>query len=306
MQLKDWIILYYVVVLAYSLYVFKLDRWQGIYRLLILSLFPVLGTILIFFLNHTRQSTTDSVQTVDLDYITADSPEDILKIINYQREMNVVPIQEALVLNDSKTKRSLLIDALRNDILSQSTFLQKALRDKDTETSHYAASAMFELLRQLTLALQDLAVKYDKNPDDLESSIAYADALAKYISSGMMDSRTVREYQYLRLQVLDNLIRLAPEESQYFIDKIECTLELKEYDKALIGCDHFMNKHGHNNEKPYLLYMKTYYMLHDEPNFRIWMEKLRIAPISLTYTGLSILRFWIGERDISIGKSQPA
>jgi UDP-glucuronate decarboxylase len=268
---------------------------ESITRLIILLLLPLAGALLLAFSAWARGR--HSKEAFDPHMDENESPQiaslGIYKRIDMKKEMNIVPIEEALLLNDTTTKRRILIDALKNDSIQHLGILQKALENEDTETSHYAATAVMEIKRKLTLEKQKLSIKYEENKFDLETLIPYAKVLKSFIQSGLLDDRTLVKTKHTYSQVLESLLVVYPDEEIYFVEKINIDLAIGNVDKARVMCKTFHIAHP-NSETPYIVSMQMHYTLKNNRLFQESLNDLKNSPIRLSNNALNIVRFWSG------------
>ena len=61
---------------------------------------------------------------------------------NLERDMNLVPMEEALAVSDKGGLRSLMLSVVKGDVTQFLSSIAKALNSEDTETAHYAASVL--------------------------------------------------------------------------------------------------------------------------------------------------------------------
>ena len=61
---------------------------------------------------------------------------------NMEQERNIVSIQEAVAISNYKSQRELMMNILRKDTSQSLGSISYALNSEDTETSHYAATAL--------------------------------------------------------------------------------------------------------------------------------------------------------------------
>ena len=134
------------------------------------------------------------------------------------------------------TRRRVMIDLLKQDSLDYLEVLQMAVGNEDTETSHYAVSAIMEMKRKIVINLQELAVKFEENKRDAHVLHSYAEILKSYMRSGFLDERTRIKYSYTYTNVLKLLIEQVPEAAEAYVDKIRTDLELEEYAEAEANC----------------------------------------------------------------------
>ena len=66
----------------------------------------------------------------------------------------IVPLQEALLINDASTRRQLIMDILYHDTGEYVDVLNRARMNDDVEVVHYATTAMVELQKDYEERLQ--------------------------------------------------------------------------------------------------------------------------------------------------------
>lgn len=76
------------------------------------------------------------------------------------REMNVVPLEEALAISNKQDLRTLLLNVIRSDDSRQSLpAIAMALNSSDSETSHFAASVLSDALNDFRAQTQKMVTK---------------------------------------------------------------------------------------------------------------------------------------------------
>lgn len=211
--------------------------------------------------------------------------------IKKDKELNVISIEEALIVNDYPTRRRVLIDVLKEDALKYIDVLKRAVLNEDSETSHYAVTAVTEVKRELTLLLQQLAVQYSENPRDSKIANTYADVVKEYLRSGFLDASTARQYQILYTQILDNLIRNQDATEITFENKINMELDLKDYANAENTAKQFINQFP-LCEIGYIKLMAIYFELRSYKRLHEKIYQLKNSPIILSNQAMTIIRYW--------------
>ncbi|MBC8061245.1 MAG: hypothetical protein H7Y18_11330 [Clostridiaceae bacterium] len=206
--------------------------------------------------------------------------------------MDIIPIEEALVLNDESVKRRLIINAIKGDSYQYLGFLKKALKDKDTETSHYAATAVTEVKRKLTMALQEFEVKYQQDDSNMEVLTTYVGILKKYNESGLLDKKAYIKNQYKYREILIRILSMDKTNEFYFEEIIKCDITLRKFNEAISYCENYMEIFI-NSETPYLLLLQIGYINKNVNQFNRIMLKLRSSQVKLSSNGIKILRFWL-------------
>lgn len=216
-------------------------------------------------------------------------------IIEKERELAVVSIEEALIISDYTTRRRVMLDLLKQDAMKYLDVLQTAVLNDDTETSHYAVTAVIEVKRELSLLLQKLAVEFSQNPQDLDVGITYADVIKGYLRSGFLDKQTTKNYRMTYIQVIQTMIDNHQATEALFDEKITMERTLGELSAAEQTALLFKERYPHS-EKPYLQLLAIYCELKAATQFILVLNSLKKIPITLSNDALVTLRYWsIGE-----------
>ena len=100
---------------------------------------------------------------------------------------NIVPFQEALLLNNSGIKRELIIDVIFESPDKFVPLLHQARLNDDVEVVHYATTILSELTAKYDEHLRQLELRVEKDPDSLEKRYDYVDFLERYIESDIAE-----------------------------------------------------------------------------------------------------------------------
>ncbi len=302
MMNSDQIVLLAIIHSLICLVYFALNiRFKGLqdslYKFSIIFFLPVAG--LLFFIVsailNKIPNRSDSIIDSYLRYIREKKHIYYEDVIDFEKEMNTVPLEDSLNFSDNKGRRAYLIYILKKDIAGHIKGLQKAIKCEDTETCHYAASALMEIKKQFEILLANAYEKYKNNRDDIGVIQEYTNTLKKYLKSGLADK--VDYYNYLEQysDTLSGLLERHVTDEAYFMDKINCDLELRDYK----GAEDFSKKfleYFPNSEKPYLALMKFYYLARDVKSFENVSKVLKHKKIGLTEYGESVIKFWEGDK----------
>jgi hypothetical protein len=266
---------------------------DSFYKLFIIFFLPAAG--LLFFIVsailNKIPNRSDSIVDSYIKYISEKKHIYYEEVIDFEKEINTVPMEDSLNFSDNKSKRAYLIYILKKDFTSHIKGLQKAIKSRDTETSHYAASALVEIKKQFEILLTNSYENYKNNKDDISVIQEYADTLKKYLKSSLTDKIDYYNYMEKYSSILAELLSRHITNETYFMDKINCDLELRDYKSAEDYSKKFF-EYFPNSEKPYLSLLKFYYLTHDIKSFASVTKILRHRKIGLTEYGESIIKFW--------------
>ncbi len=258
---------------------------------------PVIGLLLPIFWSRRWHDRQDRVR-LDLEPEIIQHEPDVHAIQTgiylrpeSEKEMNVVPLEEALLVNDLSSRRRVLIDLLKQDSLEYLEVLGMAVANEDTETSHYAVSAIVEIKRKLTLSLQELSVKYEEDRSDPYLLQSYADVLKSYMRSGFIDERTMQLHKHTYSSVLEHLLMIDPSSASAYEDKINIDIELREFARAAKTAQDYLTQFP-KSESPYLALMKVYYSTRSFEQLQDTLTRLKRSTVRLSNHALKIVRFW--------------
>lgn len=287
----------YALSVLIMLALFILKRKQSSLHDFFITLFiPIVGLLYIIFAKLFSLLSKDSetiLQSYE-KYIKGDVSKFKTREPHKEKEINIVPMEDALLINENKVKRSLVINILKKDPIRYIDVIKKALEDDDTETTHYAATSIMQIKNTFNLIIQEYSVKYENNKDDINITIPYYNALKKYVDSGLLDDQNLFKYRVLMSELLNSIMNHYTKYDKYYIDKINNDLNLNNFYEAKKTCDEFSKNHP-DMESPYLMYLKTYFKLGDKKAFDITLKTLMDSPIQLSNKGLNIVRFWTRE-----------
>ena len=111
----------------------------------IVFLVPVFGFSCLLFLEWESRGDQENKKEIGIEKlkINDDIHRSILMEEDPARDL-MVPLQEALLMNDASTRRELMMDILYDDVGEYVEVLKNARMNDDTEVVHYATTAMVE------------------------------------------------------------------------------------------------------------------------------------------------------------------
>ena len=171
------------------------------HMLAVIVLVPLWGPLLVVLLCARDQACGDASRASTLESLRLQ--DDIRRGVQVQRreaDAGVVPLEEALIVNDAGDRRRLMLSMLTEDPGAYLAQLQAAKLNDDVEVAHYAATAVAQISKESDLKLQQLerAFKTDPSAQNLN---AYCDFLGEYLDSGLAEGRVaqIQRQQYARL-----------------------------------------------------------------------------------------------------------
>lgn len=284
------LMMYFLIVCIYLIIQYRKDQKNFIVKMLIAIFCPFIGLIILYFMFHNVKNNEQFIP--DGLIKKGEEKTEILRKVDVEKETSIVPMKDALLLNDRQTKRKMLLDILKNDTFHHIGILQSALENDDNETSHYAATAIQDIKGKLQNSIRQLEYQIEKQPNDVDVLISFAQVIKQYLNTGYLDDRTKKQYAYRYSQILEKVIEIVPQEKEYYIEKINCDLQLGELKTAEKYSQLFLEFCA-DEEEAYFMSMKLYYSLKNQMKFKEVLQMLRDSSVRLSPQGLNKIRFWL-------------
>lgn len=152
----------------------------------------------------------------------------------------MVPLQEALLMNDASTRRELMMDILYDDVGEYVEVLKNARMNDDTEVVHYATTAMVELQKDYETKLQKQKEAFALE-EDAGLLDEYIQTLEKYVESGLLEGNMLKNRRLELCGLLERKLTQRKEEGHeelpLYCKKFEQDCALGEYEDALRMAD---------------------------------------------------------------------
>lgn len=209
---------------------------------------------------------------------------------------NVVPLEEALLVNDASTRRGLMMEVMYADPGDYVPQLQTARMNDDTEVVHYAVTALVELRREYDLEFQRLDRLMALDPEDSSLQNEAIALTERYLSSGLLEGNAqtaqLRSYSDLLERRLEKF-----ESASLWARKVEADLKLGEYGKAEQGIRRMLGQWP-RDERGYLFLVRYYALNRDRAGIDRALHLMREKDVYLSPNGRAEVMFWGGEADM--------
>lgn len=218
------------------------------------------------------------------------APKDDEVELKPEEQPLVVPLEEALVLNENSIRRTLIMDILTDNPDEYLNVLNQARLNEDTEVVHYAVTAVTELTKQYDLQLQKLESDYVENPGSREVLDRYILFLKDYID------KEIAQGQYLLIQrnQLDGLLkkRLRQEaDVELYELLVDNEIELRMFSEAGVALEQ-MEQNWPEAEQTWLLKLKYYVVQGKGERVQELIRLVDQRQIYMSVEGKGMLDFW--------------
>ena len=260
-------------------------------RMVIMLMCPVVGPM--FFAVIKLIGVLFFRQNVDLADVIF-SKERVMTYLHADedQESNVVPIEEALVICDKGNLRNLMMNVVRGDVEESLASIALALNSDDSETSHYAATVLRDVLNDFRAHTQELFIVMNRNEKD---SCEYACLLIEYMN-GVLKQEVFQEAEQrsfvdMMEKACDYLYerdwrRLTP---QYIGWLCDLFLKIQSYDKMKLWSDRGRDMYP-DELIIYVCYLKYYFTVGKKKQFFEELDRLKQSDIVIDKETLELIR----------------
>lgn len=219
----------------------------------------------------------------------------VLRPINSERDTNIVPMEEALIVNDYELRRKMVMNTLMEDnTMDYLQVLKEALENEDSETSHYASSIIMQLQAGIQNRMIERQREFQENPGDREIMEQYEKELYELLDSGVVETDNLRKY-FLQYHALSQeIFREEKPEEIYFQHTVQVYFLEKNYAAAAAVVERYLKQYP-KSEDAVLCKIKQCIYTKDHRELERFMESLSGRPVVLTQKTLEYIRFFRGN-----------
>ena len=262
------------------------------YMFFIALLLPFWGVLLVLILHLQILFEADNGIDVGVEKLKLESElYRSITVDENQASANTVPIEEALVVNSAKERRTIIMDVLNDNPKEYIEFLQKAGNNEDTEVVHYAVTAMVEISKENDYKLQEFERQLSLNPDDITILNQYTNFLWNCLSQNLMQGQVEVLNRELFSSLIEKKIALVNPSIEDFKRAIENELKRKNFTQASITLRE-MKKLYPDSEEYYL--SRLYYLafLGRGNDIKNLINEIYKRNIFLSSKTKEVLAFW--------------
>lgn len=263
-------------------------------RYVILSLFmllyPVIGPAFLGFGNLFYHLFFDT--SIDLAAITFSKKRvDVVERPDESDEINLIPMEEAIMINDKENLRNLLLTVLRGDVKKSINAVTKALNSSDSEASHYAASAIMDIMNEFQKTLQKFYAQMDADPNDTEVMVLYINYLSEMLGAGFLSELEEKTYIYSLQKVCERLFHADPTQlnSMHYTALISLLTKINDLQSSELWIQRFTTNYPDHIEM-YRCALHHYFSIKDKIHFFEYMNRLKHSNIPIDNDMLELIR----------------
>lgn len=212
-----------------------------------------------------------------------------------EREQNIVPVEEALLISDQEKKRTNMLNILLGETEEALSSIAMAVDSDDSEVAHYAASflqgkldAFREHVRHAQHTIQE---KKDEKKPCLQEILQLIHEMIPILNQKVLTKVEQEDF-------VGQLEALCQELYENDRSNIDCgcysslftlLLDLQSYDQAELWAQRFAHQYP-DQMQPYTLRMKLYFETGQAEKFLTVLTQLRQSEIEIDYQTLELIR----------------
>ena len=213
-------------------------------------------------------------------------------IRNRQEENNLVPLEEAILINDTMIRRKLMLESLYDNPSKYIDILMIARKNDDIETVHYASTTISKIQRDFQLEIQRLAVAIEKEPDNLEILDEYIEVVQNYINSNILEDYLLKHQRILFDNILSKRLEFGKNNKEVLFKKIENNLALKNFPAALHD-SRTLQKTYPDDEQVWIQALQVCVESKDQQKLQETIDEIKNLNIVWTNTGRKVISTWL-------------
>ena len=276
-----------LVYLGIEFHMLKVHRYMFFVALLL----PFWGLLIVLILHFQILFEADDGIEVGVEKLKLES--ELYKSVTVDEKRNArdtVPIEEALLVNSPKERRTIIMDVLNDNPKDYIEFLQKAGNNEDTEVVHYAVTAMVEISKENDYLLQEFGRRHALEPDNPVVLEKYIDFLWGCLVQNLMQGQVEVLNRELFSTLIQKKIAIDGTVTDY-VRAIENDLKRKNYTSA----SEYLRKMKADypkNEEYYLLRIQYLASLGRGEEIKKLLKEITESQIFLSSKTREVLAFW--------------
>lgn len=270
----------------------KDNRRTYLLRFVVMLLCPVVGP-LFFFFSFLIFKLPFWMEMDLADVVFSKERVRIQMKADEERERNVVPLEEAISVNEKTRLRMVMMNVLKGDIQSSLSAIAQALNVKDSETSHYAASVLSDELNEFRINVQKMYMEIQKNPDNVECGEQMLDYMNRVLEQNIFTEIEQRRFIHMMDETGELLFRNSWESLTAKRCEAVClrSVEAKDFERGEKWCMRLAALYP-LELAAYTCKLKLYFTMRNREAFFETLEALKKADVVIDHETLELIRLF--------------
>lgn len=268
------------------------NRRTYLIRFIIMVICPVIGP-LFFLLSHLLYLAFFWSQ-VDLeDVIFSKDRVRVQLKADEEREMNVVPLEEAISVSDKRSLRTAMLNMLKGDIQQSLASIALALNVEDSESSHYASSVLSDQLNDFRMNVQKLYLEAQADSSGTEYEEAMIDYMDGVLKQRVFSEIEQKRFVHMMAEAAEGIYRKKASglTEQRYEGVALRLLEVKDYDESEKWCLRMAEKYP-DGLPSYTCKLKLYFTMRKKDAFFETFNALKKSDVVIDNETLELIRLF--------------
>ncbi len=269
------------------------NRRTYLLRFLVMILCPVIGP-LFFFMGHVFYLIV-FWREVDLADVIF-SKERVMTHMkaDEERERNIIPLEEAILVNEKKDLRMVMMNVIKEDFRNCLSSITLALDSGDSEASHYAAAVLSDELNKFRIYVQRLWKQIrEEDGEQTECEEMLLDYMDDLLKQHIFSAHEQRKFVGILAEAGESLYEKAPDRFKLVWYEEVClrTLEAKDFAAAEKWCGR-LALHFPEELPAYTCRLKLYFARQDRSAFFETLDLLKKSSVVIDNETLELIRIF--------------
>lgn len=209
-----------------------------------------------------------------------------------ERVRNMVPLEEALAINEKKNLRMVMMNMVKGEIQDSLAAIALALDSEDSESSHYAASVMTDELNEFRTKVHTLSQEIEK---EKEEETAFEELLIDYMNHvlKLQIFTPIEQKRFVHLMADTaeklrgkNMSKLKEEQYEGVCLRL---MEIKDYANSEKWCSWLAEQYP-KQLSAYTCRLKLYFTLQNREAFFSTLNELKKSDVVIDRETLELIR----------------
>ena len=209
-----------------------------------------------------------------------------------ERVRNMVPLEEALAINEKKDLRTVMMNMVKGEIQDSLAAIALALDSEDSESSHYAASVMTDELNEFRRRVQALSWEIlQEEEDETEYEEMLIDYMNKVLKLRIFTIIEQRRFVHIMADTAEKLRQ--KDQSKLKEEQYESVclrlLEIEDYTDSEKWCAWLAEQYP-ERLSAYTCRLKLYFTLQNKEAFFTTLNDLKKSDVVIDRETLELIR----------------
>lgn len=268
-------------------------RGAYVLRFIVMVLCPAVG-ILFFFVSHVLYLTIFRFQVNLEDVVFGKERVRTQQKADEDRERNVIPVEEAIAVNDKKSLRMAMMNIIRGEMEDSLSSIALALDAEDSEAAHYAAAVLSSKLNEFRMNVQKI---YGQFKEDSKNQAEYGEMLLEYMNSVLRQNVFTQLEQNRFVKMMDEVAEAYYEKYAFAMTEQQyenvCLrlLEIRDFENSEKWCQRLSAQHP-DQLPAYTCKLKLYFTAKNREAFFGTLDALKRSDVVINRETLDMIRIF--------------